>query len=125
MTRVRQILGVSSFAARLVEADEIVQNMTVIGRRSTVAGDDAGAGARRLCNGFAPGPKSGDRPQQTLAGIACPNGTPIFSKVGFGTRPRIARVDLMLAEHGFVLSEVDRVQPLGDVHRRSPHTVLL
>src|SRR5208337_5286259 len=28
-------------------------------------------------------------------------------------------VDLMLAEQGFVLSEVDRVQPLGDVHRRS------
>jgi hypothetical protein len=25
----------------------------------------------------------------------------------------------MLAEQGFVLSEVDRVQPLGDVHRRS------
>jgi hypothetical protein len=28
-------------------------------------------------------------------------------------------VDLMLAEQRFVLSEVDRVQPLGDVHRRS------
>ena len=40
-------------------------------------------------------------------------------EVGFDEVAEDARVDLVLAEHGFVLSEVDRVQPLGDVHRRS------
>ena len=40
-------------------------------------------------------------------------------EVGFDQVGQDARVDLMLAEQGFVLSEVDRVQPLGDVHRRS------
>ena len=40
-------------------------------------------------------------------------------EVGFDQVSENARVDLMLAEQGFVLSEVDRVQPLGDVHRRS------
>ena len=40
-------------------------------------------------------------------------------EVGFDQVAEDAHVDLMLAEHGFVLSEVDRGQPLGDVHRRS------
>ena len=40
-------------------------------------------------------------------------------EVGFGQVGQDFRVDLVLAEQGFVLSEVDRVQPLGDVHRRS------
>ena len=40
-------------------------------------------------------------------------------EVGFDQVGQDVRVDLMLAEQGFVLSEVDRVQPLGDVHRRS------
>ena len=40
-------------------------------------------------------------------------------EVGFDQVGQDARVDLMLVEQGCVLSEVDRVQPLGDVHRRS------
>ena len=35
-------------------------------------------------------------------------------EVGFDQVGQDVRVDLMLAEQGFVLSEVDRVQPLGD-----------
>ena len=40
-------------------------------------------------------------------------------EVGFGQVGQDVRVDLVLAEQGFVLSEADRVQPLADVHRRS------
>jgi hypothetical protein len=40
-------------------------------------------------------------------------------EVAFDQVGHDACVDLMLAEQGFVLSEVDRVQPLGDVRRRS------
>ena len=72
-------------------------------------------GARRLGGGFL-GPESGDRLEETLA---VPQRHPDLFEVGFDQVAEDARVDLMLAEHGFVLSEVDRVQPLGDVHRRS------
>ena len=72
-------------------------------------------GARRLGGGF-PGPESGDRPEETLA---VPQRHADLFEVGFDQVAEDARVDLMHAEHGFVLSEVDRVQPLGDVHRRS------
>ena len=72
-------------------------------------------GARRLGGGF-PGPESGDRLEETLA---VPQRHADLFEVGFDQVAQDARVDLMLAEQGFVLSEVDRVQPLGDVHRRS------
>jgi hypothetical protein len=89
--------------------------MTVIGRRSALAGDDAGAGLVGWAAGFS-GPESGDRLEETLA--VSQRHADLF-EVGFDQVAENARVDLMLAEHGFVLSEVDRVQPLGDVHRRS------
>jgi hypothetical protein len=37
-------------------------------------------------------------------------------EVGFGQVRQNLRIDLMLAEERFVLSEANRVQPLADVH---------
>jgi hypothetical protein len=70
---------------------------------------------RRLIRG-----KTGDRPDQLLS--RAERDADLF-EVGFGQVGQDVRVDLMLAEQGFILSEPDAVQPLGDVHRRSPHTV--
>ena len=40
-------------------------------------------------------------------------------EVGLGQVGQDVRVDLMLAEQGFVLSEAEGLQPLGDVHVRT------
>ena len=53
------------------------------------------------------GPESRDRLEQTLA---VPQRHADLFEVGFDQVAQDARVDLMLAEHGFVLSEVDRVR---------------
>src|SRR5277367_68280 len=52
------------------------QNMTVIGRRSAVAGDDAGAGLGGLAV-VSPVPRAAIALSRRLR---CPNGTPIFSR---------------------------------------------
>jgi hypothetical protein len=62
------------------------------------------------------GGETGDRPDQLLSR---PERNADFFEVGLGQVGQDVRVDLMLAEQGFILSEPDRVQPLGDVHRRS------
>ena len=93
--------------------------MTVIGRRSAVAGDEYRRGARWLGGGF-PGPESGDRPEETLA---VPQRHADLFEVGFDQVAQDARVDLMLAEHAL---RIVRGRSRSATGRRSssfPHTV--
>ena len=94
----------------------------MIGRRSASASTLAETGTAGQTAGFAAdggvraGGETGDRPQQPLA---MPERHADLFEVGFDQVGQDVRVDLILAEQRFVLSEADRVQPLGDVHRRS------
>src|SRR5208337_2980782 len=70
---------------------------------------------RRIWGKARPG-ETGDRPHQPLA---VPQRHADLLEVGLGQVGQNVRVDLMLAEQRFVLSEADAVQPLGDVHLRT------
>ena len=78
------------------------------GNRPKAGGGGRRGGRRRLVRG-----ESGDRPHQPLA---MPERHADLLEVGLGQVGQDVRVDLMLAEQRFVLSEADAVQPLGDVH---------
>jgi hypothetical protein len=90
------------------------QNMTVIGRRSAVAGDDAGAGLGGLAPVF-PGVESGDRLQETLA---VPQRHAKLSEVALGQIGQDLSIDFALAKCGLILTETEAAQPSPDVHTR-------
>ena len=77
------------------------------------AGED-GRGKRRHLRRGACLAQRGDRAHEPLA---MPERHADLLEVGLGQVRQDLRVDLMLPEQRFVLSEADRVQPLGDVHR--------
>ena len=85
--------------------------MTVIGRRSAVAGDDAGAGLGGLAR--FPGPESGDRLEETLA---VPQWHAKLSEVALGQIGQDLSIDFALAKRGLILTETERAQPSPDVH---------
>jgi hypothetical protein len=114
------ILGVKlrSHACRPDEVTEHYGDRAPLGvgtQRWLRRGRQDRGGLRGWRRHFARG-ETDDRPQEPFA--VSKRHADLF-EVGFDQIGQDARVDLMLAEQGFVLSEVDRVQPLGDVHRRS------
>ena len=110
-----QLRGETCRADKIAKQDRDRAALGFGARRSRRRGRSCGRGLRSRRRRFACG-ESGDRPHQPLA-VAERHAD--LLDVGLSQVRQDFRVDLMLAEQGFVLSEADRVRPFGDVHRRS------